>query len=131
MYRKTLHPPSVPWWPTSARLHHRPLVAEPAGTRPSTPGCGWEPDPHGTSGVATNGGSARRATGIDAGLSPVPCPAANRSFNGPSCPYAAAEIAAVAPAAASSASTRTRRPALALLLLLALVRFSASGLRAS
>src|SRR5437763_10487477 len=131
MYRKTLNPPSVPWWPTSARLHHRPLVAEPAGTRPSTSGCGCEPGPHATSGVATNGGSARRSTGADVGLSPVPCPAANRSFNGPSCPYAAAAMAAVAPAAASSASTCVRRRALARLLLIALVRFSASDLRAS
>src|SRR5204862_2936416 len=123
-----LNPPSVPWWPTSETLHHRPFAADPAGTRPSTPGCGREPGPHGTSGVAADGGSARWTTGAGAGESPPPCPSANRSLSGPNCPWAAPATVASAATAATTARTRTTCVALSHLLQTDLLRLSASGL---
>src|SRR4051794_41030765 len=63
-------------------LQLRPLLADPAGTLPSTPGCSLDPGPHGTSGVGVSGGSARRSIGAAAGVSPPPWPSANRSFSG-------------------------------------------------
>src|SRR3954454_9306978 len=63
-------------------LQLRPLLADPAGTLPSTPGCSRDPGPHGTSGVGVSGGSARRSIGAAAGVSPPPWPSPNRSFSG-------------------------------------------------
>src|SRR3954454_67105 len=63
-------------------LQFRPFFADPAGTRPSMPGCFLDPGPQRTSGVALNGGSARRTGGPGAGVSPLPWPSANRSFRG-------------------------------------------------
>src|SRR5205807_6253416 len=92
-------------------LQHIPLLPEPAGTRPSTPGWGLEPGPHGMSAVAFCGGSGGCWVGARAGVSPVPCPRANRSFGvgGAGFPWAAA---AAGMAMATTATTaRTNRPA--------------------
>src|SRR5204862_532582 len=78
----------------------------------STPGCGCEPGPHGTSGVATKGGSARLTTGAGANDSPAPCPSAKRSLSGSSWPYATAAAIASAATTAATAATRTPRPSL-------------------
>ena len=66
-------------------LQLRLFAADPAGTRPSTPGSGFEPGPQRPSGVAVSGGSAGCWIGAVAGVSPVPWPMANRSLVGPDC----------------------------------------------
>src|SRR5205823_1500912 len=73
----------------------------------------------------------RRAIGAAAGVSPPPCPTANRSFSGSNCPYAAAETISSTATASSIAVARTRRPALNHLLQLPLLRRLAIGLRTS
>ena len=54
----------------------------PSGTRPSMPGCSWDPGPHGTSGVASDGGSGGCSIAAGVGDSPLPLPMANKSLTG-------------------------------------------------
>src|SRR3954451_16639791 len=85
-------------------LQFRPFFADPAGTRPSMPGCFLDPGPQLTSGVALNGGSARRTVGARGGVAPLPWPSANRSFRGlADGPDVRLTPAVVAPAAAGHA----------------------------
>src|SRR5215213_7219411 len=76
-------------------LQFRPLIAD--------PGCSLDPGPHGTSGVAVSGGSARRSIGAAAGVSPPPWPSANRSFSG----LLGNWDAEAPPVSASATATRT------------------------
>src|SRR3954470_16579084 len=88
-------------------LQFRPFFAAPAGTLPSTPGCFLDPGPHGASGVAWSGGSARRLIATGAGVSPLPWPTANRSFSGDGA-VPPAECPANAHSSAVAAATERR-----------------------
>ena len=61
---KTLKPPESPWWASIVMLHHSPLAAAPAGTRPWTLGSGLEPGPHWARGTASNEGESALTTGV-------------------------------------------------------------------
>src|ERR1700759_5511354 len=80
-------------------LHHRPAAPEPDGTRPSTPGSGFDPGPQAASGVGNRGGSARRTVGALAGVWPVPCPIAARSLTPFPPPMMGSGGSVIAPAA--------------------------------
>src|SRR4051794_8938952 len=84
-------------------LHHRPLDADPAGTRPWMLGSGLELESHCARGAASNEGDAAVTTGAWSGVSPPPCPSASRSLGGPK-----GDCAAAGEASASSASSITR-----------------------
>src|SRR5262249_23206283 len=53
----------VPWWLISVALHHRPLVALPAGTRPWMSGSGLAFASQWARGTASTGGAGGRFTG--------------------------------------------------------------------
>src|SRR5436190_16467724 len=62
-------------------LHHRPLVAEPAGTRPWMSGSGLDPGSQLVArGVAANGGPPGLRIGAASGVSPLPWPSERRSL---------------------------------------------------
>src|SRR5205085_1274273 len=103
----TRKPPEDPWWAIIVMLHHRPSVAEPAGTRPWTLGSGLEPAWHCARGTASNDGEGALRTGAWSGVSPPPCPRASRSLGGPSGPCAPAGEASAS--SASNATTTTDR----------------------
>src|SRR3954453_4432425 len=84
-------------------LHHRPLDAASAGTRPWTLGSGLEAESHCARGTASNDGDAAVTIGAWSGVSPPPWPRASRSLGGPK-----GDSAAAGEASASSASSVTR-----------------------
>src|SRR3954462_11164912 len=89
-------------------LHHRPFVAEPAGTRPWMSGSGLDPGSQLVArGVAANGGPPGFRIGAASGVSPPPRPSARRSLG---CGKVA--DARTLPADAGTAETsKTRRAA--------------------
>src|SRR3954454_4874694 len=91
-------------------LQFSPFPIEPAGTRPSTPGCGFDPGAQlDGGGVGAYDGSGGFWSGARAGESPDPWPRAKRSLSGFDCPSATLATVASARAVASSVSARVSR----------------------
>src|SRR6476469_3505020 len=89
-------------------LHCRPSAAEPAGTRPWTPGSGLAPGPQVARGVASTAGAGGICTAALAGVWPDPCPSASRSLSGP--PTWALITGASSPSASSAINTARADP---------------------
>ena len=80
------------------------------GRGPGSPARACEPGPQCARGVATSGGSARRAVATRAGSWPPPSPSASRSLSGPSAPLASSAGNARISAITRNGAERRNRP---------------------